>query len=181
MPTNHSQQAGHRLAARLLNGRRHSLHSDKRWKHICICALPLLFGCAAGPTNTSYPSWGEVGYVGLTEYVDRKAGPSALNCGFFETFDRRTPRPYEVPGFACVQYAIENQNPFKYGTVRIPIDSYAYEVLVRDDSGTYWEIVYDVMIDGDAPQQWVRRCESVELFPKFSAYEGKECESVVDW
>ena len=150
-------------------------------KHSFFGIVLILFGCASEPPKTSYPEWGEVGYNGFTDYVDRKAGPSAINCGFFETFDRRAPRPYKVPGFDCVQYAIKNQLPFKFGTVRIPIDSYAYEVLVRDESGNFWEIVYDVMLDGDAPQQWVRRCKSVDLAPRYSAYEGKDCEKVVDW
>ena len=146
---------------------------------LSICLLAL--GCAAEPPKLDYPPWGEVGYQGFAEYVDRKAGRDALNCGFFETFDRRRQRTYKVPGFACVDHAIRNGLPFKYGTVRLPIDSYAFEVLVRDSSGAYWDITYDVMIDGDAPQQWVKQCKFVELDHRFSTYEVGSCKSVVDW
>ena len=141
----------------------------------------LILGCAAEPPRLDYPPWDEVGYVGFRDYVDRKAGPAALNCGFFETMNRRRQRSYEVPGFSCVGHAVRNGIPFKYGTVRIPEDSYAFEVLVRDANGHYWDITYDVMLDGDAPQQWVKRCEVVKLDRRFSTYEVNGCESVVDW
>ncbi len=145
-----------------------------------LAASIVATSCTSGPPILEYPPWGDVGYNGFSEYVDQKAGPNALNCGFFETFDRRRQRSYKVPGFDCVRHAVENNLSFKYGTVRLPIDSYAYQVLVRDESGVFWDITYDVMIDGDAPQQWVRRCEIVELIAQYSSYQVEDCESVHD-
>lgn len=64
---------------------------------------------------------------------------------------------------------------FRYGSVRIPMDSYATEVLVRSADGSLWLLVHDVMIDGEAPQFWVQRCGKLRFKADYSGYLIEGC------
>ena len=77
----------------------------------------------------------------------------------------------------CARDAFATGHAFRYGSVRIPVDSYATEVLVRSKDGALWLLVHDVMIDGEAPQFWVQRCERLRFKPDHSGFEIGGCEA----
>jgi hypothetical protein len=122
-----------------------------------------LAGCAAPPPRVENHPWKPMAYVGFAESIDRLAGPGAVDCGMYNLLGHEVTRKAKRIAFDCVQAALGSRTPFKYGTLRIPIDSFATEVLVRSAEGTLWLIGHDQMIDddtGETQQQWNQECHS---------------------
>lgn len=142
---------------------------------LLIPAFILLSSCAAAPNEFEFPSWGDTGYDGFVESIDIVAGSAAVNCGFFDLVNLEGDASNRDDGLDCALRSYRSGLPFKYGTVRLPEDSYAWEILVRSPEGENWLIVYDIMIDGTEPQIWFKKCEAVMFRKRLSSYEGKNC------
>ncbi|MEM7430355.1 MAG: hypothetical protein AAF351_00320 [Pseudomonadota bacterium] len=140
-----------------------------------IPLFALLFGCVSALGIDDYLDWQHYGYDGFARSIDEVAGTDARNCGVYNLMSRDSRAAAESAGIQCARAAYEQGVAFKFGTVRLPIDSYAHEVLVRSSTGENWLIVYDIMIDGAAPQIWFQKCESVTFEGRNVTYEGNHC------
>ena len=142
---------------------------------LAVVSSVLLGSCAtATPQATGHP-WSPTGYEGFVESIDALVGPEAIDCGFFNLVGRKPASTVRRKARACVEQAVAAGHTFKYGTARLPIDSFATEVIARTADGTLWMIAYDVMIDGDAPQQWNRICQSVAVDPRTMIIDAQGC------
>jgi hypothetical protein len=144
-----------------------------------VLASTLLGGCAA-PIRYAAGEWAPIGYVGFSEAVDSVAGDGAIDCGFVNLL-QDLGAAAQREAFRCVQRAVKRGDAFKYGTLDIPIDSFAYEVLARPKSGQFWLRTYDVMLPPDDAEraQWTKRCQSIRLKPRRMTYEGVNCTEVL--
>ena len=122
----------------------------------------LLCACATGAQSAG-DAWASQGYSGFAGSVDSLVGPDAVDCGFFDLMKDLPSRKIRRQAEQCVNNAVRDGRNFKFGTLRLPMDSYATEVIARTADGKLWSIVFDVMIDGDAPQQWNRICQEVGI------------------
>src|SRR5262245_57997208 len=126
----------------------------------------MLTGCAAAPIldRPNHGAWQPMGYAGFSESIDALVGSTAIDCGFLNMLDTKTTDAMKRRASDCVQAAMSGGQPFKFGTVRVPIDSYAYEVLARSSTGELWQITYDQMLlEEDGAQQWNKVCKSATL------------------
>ena len=99
-----------------------------------------------------------------------------IDCGFVSLVADQ-PREELRTGMRCARQAFGTSAAFRFGSVRIPMDSYATEVLVRRADGSLWLLVHDVMIDGDAPQFWTQRCGHVRFKPDNSGFVIDGCKT----
>jgi hypothetical protein len=137
-----------------------------------------LAGCAASAPHLESHPWKPTAYQGFSESIDRLVGPDAIDCGMYDLLDRKVGGDTRRNGYRCVQIALQKRVPFKYGTHRLPIDSYATEVLARTPDGTLWFIAHDRMIDdetGETQQQWNQVCHSAEVNRKMVIIPGDGC------
>jgi hypothetical protein len=147
----------------------------------CSAAILLLVaGCAANESQYGAGPWAPIAYEGFAEDVNAIAGEDAIDCGFHNLLEQG---PWKAEAarkstLRCVQTAIERGEPFKYGTLRIPIDSLAFEVLARPRGGDYWLRTYDVMVDHTGTAQWTKQCKSVRLDMRHGWYEGLDCKEL---
>jgi hypothetical protein len=139
-------------------------------------AAPLLamalVACASAPPSPQ--SWEGCGCSWLEQQARELAGPGMIDCGFVNVIAGRS-RAELRAGMRCARRAFGRSAAFRFGSVRIPIDSYATEVLVRRADGSLWLLVHDVMIDGEAPQFWVQRCEKVRFKADYSGFMAEGC------
>lgn len=124
--------------------------------------------------------WPQYAYPGFSEKIDRIAGSGAIDCGFYDRVSRDSDSlKKERSGLSdCVVKSIEKGRTFKFGSVRIPTDSYAYEVLVLSPDNEFWTITFDLMLDGSNAIHWVKRCEWVNVDIKSLSYKGDVCREV---
>jgi hypothetical protein len=143
----------------------------------CVVISLALSACAAqSDSPVVVDDWREAGYEGFGASVAALAGPGAVDCGFINLLaETGATRARRARAVACVREAKRRGVPSKFGTVRIPIDSYVHEVYVRTAAGENWKIVFDVMIDGDAPQQWNQTCGSISVDPETLYLRDKDC------
>lgn len=155
----------------------------------CLWTICGCLATAAAADGALYPkgSWANVAYRGFAESIDALTGQGAHDCGFIEVIGesedfstRRKAKKTRAAANACVQQALRGGEPFKFGAVHLPIDSYTYEVLARATDGKLWLIVYDVMIDGTAGQQWNKVCESVSIDDETLFMKGIGCADMPD-
>jgi hypothetical protein len=121
-------------------------------------------------------SWESCHCDWLAQQASELAGPDMIDCGFVNLVGVR-PRAEIRGGISCAREAFRNSAPFRYGSVRIPLDSYATEVLVRHADGSLWLLVHDVMLDGAAPQYWVHRCEKLRFKPGNTGFVIESCKT----
>ncbi len=148
------------------------------WSNLSLTIL-LLAGCSSVEVY-EHAAWPQYAYPGFSEKIDRIAGARAIDCGFYDLKgrDSKAHRGMEKGFSDCVKKLIEEGKPFKVGSVRIPVDSYAYEILVYSAEKEYWIIVFDLMLDGSDAAHWVKRCESVKIKSQDLDYEGVGCRDV---
>jgi hypothetical protein len=137
--------------------------------------VPLLFSMSAGAGP-----WAPLGYDGFSESIDLLVGSSAVDCGFVNLLE--TPNAAtRHRAYDCVRTALKNGQPFKFGTLRIPIDSYAYEVLARTPTGELWQITYDrMLVAEEGQQQWNRICKSARVDRRTLVMMAENCVSKPD-
>jgi hypothetical protein len=119
--------------------------------------------------------WGCMGNLRLATTIDQLTGPGAIDCGFHEI---GRPLKYSAKRKAndCLRKALRGHKPFKFGTVRVPLDSIVTEVLVRSADGKLWMIVVDEMFD-EQPTQWNAICREVRVDTDTLYLDGNEsCE-----
>jgi hypothetical protein len=138
-----------------------------------LLALPLI--CAAEEKPQASSGWKQVAYPGFVESIDALAGTSAVDCGWLNLMKTRPRGKTESAANACVQEALKSTTSFKFGVLRILADSQAYEVAVRTADGKLWLISYEVMLDGDAPQQSNQVCRGITLDEHTFIIDGLEC------
>jgi hypothetical protein len=134
-----------------------------------------LVACASTPTFPA-PSWDGCHCTQLDEISRKLAGPAMTDCGFFDLTEDSSHQRLHA-GMRCARRAFGGTGAFRYGSVRIPIDSYATEVLVRALDGSLWLLTRDVMLDGDAPQLWVQRCDRLRFKPRNAGFVIEGCKS----
>lgn len=149
--------------------------------HIAIFIV-LLTACSTTAVKEPETSpWVAFGYRGMAGEVNRLAGKESLNCGIHNHLDVNDPVNSHMTiadSRACIKSAIGTQTPFRYGSVRIPLDSYLFDALVLTASGEYWSIKYDSMLDGSDAQRFIERCDDVKIDYKSLQYEGIGCEII---
>lgn len=130
--------------------------------------------------------WEAFGYKGMAEEVNLLAGDESLNCGIHNRLNTSDPvnsHMTQADSKQCIKNAISTQTPFRYGSVRIPIDSYLFDALVLSKPGQYWIVKYDAMLDGASAQRFIERCGSIRVNYDTLQYQGISCQKVdeVEW
>lgn len=144
-------------------------------KYLFLSIAVTICGCASNTIeNIDFKEWYPIGYEGFLESINLSSGSNVENCGFHDLMTEEGKKSVEY-GYKCARQNANAGKPFKFGTVRLPIDSFAFEILIGTADSEYWLVVYDVMIDGDAPQQWAKKCNSIKFSRKNQDYEGKRC------
>ncbi len=150
--------------------------------------LIIITGCSTHSSlNTASIEWKPMGYSGFIESINNLLGENSVNCGFYDITrnigePRSTNRRLADKGLNCAIKADRSGKSYKYGTKRLPVDSYAYEILLKTSDSEYWLIVLDVMLGSDDDTQlWIEKCSNVIFQEK--SYKGIDCEhiSVKEW
>ncbi len=134
----------------------------------CLCS------CTFAIKTIDPESWKP---TGVAKQVRKYAGDAAIDCGFHDLLTEKGRRTLRA-GFTCMRKAKRRQQAFIYGTYYIPIDSYAFEILMSDASGEYWHVVYDRMLGESDSQLWVRRCKTLEIYKLDLDYRVKDCKKM---
>ncbi len=142
---------------------------------VLLASFMFICGCAASLNGVSRHDWQEFGYDGFSASIDRLLGPNSVDCGYVNLIGHKPASQVRKQALECMQRAGAGGVSFKFATLRLPIDSYAHEVFVRARDGTHWVIVYDIMIDGEAPQQWNQVCKTVTVDPRTLIINGNGC------
>jgi len=142
---------------------------------LALVSSMLLCSCATATPPPGAHAWNPTGYEGFVESIDALVGPTVVDCGFFDLLERKPASKVRRKAHACVEQAITAGQTFKYGTLRLPIDSFATEVIARTADGKLWMIAYDIMIDGEAPQQWNQICQKVVVDPRTMIINAQGC------
>src|SRR5262249_23327730 len=125
--------------------------------------LPFLSAIGAAAPATAQP-WKPVGYQGFAESIDALVGPGAIDCGFLDLLHEKQGAIAKREAYQCVRSALQGRRPFKFGTLRIPADSYGYEILARTPQGELWRVTFDRMLtDDESGQQWNQVCKSASI------------------
>ena len=93
-----------------------------------------------------------------------------VDCGFVNLIEEPNRKKLRA-GMNCARNAFESGKSFRYGSVRIPIDSYAHEVLIRSADGTLWFLVHDRMLGDDDAQYWEQKCRKLTFKPRNAGFE----------
>ena len=126
------------------------------------------------------PDWSQVGNTTFRAVIDKLIGADPVDCGLFSLTVLENPkRADRRRALDCIAKAKKRGVPFKYGTRRIPIDSFADEVYVGTAAGETWRLTFDVMVVDFTYQMWIQRCESVSVDRKTLIMSGEKCEERV--
>ncbi len=122
-------------------------------------------------------AWPQYAYPGFSEKINALSSDDALDCGFYNFINGKgdTEKKLKKAFSSCVKPAVQSGAPFKVGSVQVPVDSTAYEVLLYTPDKQFWLITYDVMLDGSDAAHWIKRCESVTIDAKSLDYTGQAC------
>lgn len=152
-------------------------------KIIFTCLVVALTACSLHKSESQKLAWPQIGFAGLNEKIDQLAGDEAKNCGFYDLTNTKQQDQYQDAVAVCVKNAVSRQQPFKLASVRIPVDSYAYEILVFTKEQEYWLITYDVMLDQSDANLWARVCKKISIDSANFGYEGNGCvdENIAEW
>ena len=141
--------------------------------HLITALIIFIAGCSNFGI-WRFDAWGPIGYEGFIEKINISSGEDATNCGFHNLLTKPGKRSSKK-GIQCVKNALEKEISFKHGTVRVPEDSFAYEILIGKPDGSVNEVVVDIMFDESETQQWVKHCSSASIDPDFEYYTLSEC------
>lgn len=145
----------------------------------CILLSVFLLSCCSANEEKppSMPSgWDDIhGLFGLGERIDAVASSETKDCGFFDLIRSDATDPQLIRKWDCVSNLSLNTTPFKFGSLRLPIDSYVYEVVVRDNVGQYHMFTLDLSADVTSAQLWVERCSRVEFNDEILGYSRENC------
>ena len=146
---------------------------------IPILIIPLLVSCTNSLIVFEGGGWGK---TGVFELAFKKAGEDAIDCGFHNLLTKEGRKTRKI-GFECIMRAEAQDKAFIYGTYRLPLDSYAMEILIRTSSREYWTVVYDRMLGENESQLWLNLCDSIKFHKRKYYYEEKNCNErkVEEW
>lgn len=155
---------------------------ELRMKYFILSVIIIVVFSCAQSTYIAVEPWPQISYTGFKESIDKLAGEGAIDCGFHDLMSREGKRSYKL-GVKCVKEAVMRGHSFKFGTVRLPIDSIAHEILVLSPKSEYWLVVNDRMFDDDSPQQWTQKCKEIKFNSYVLFYGGVGCTEVKngDW
>lgn len=150
-------------------------------KIILSFLIVALVACNLHKSEGQIHAWPKIAFAGFNEKIDQLAGGGTENCGFYDLTKAKQQDQYHAALTVCVKSAVSRQQPFKLASVRIPVDSYAYEILVFTKEYEYWLITYDVMLDQSDANLWARVCKKVSI--DSTGYEGNDCvdENITEW
>lgn len=126
-------------------------------------------------------AWQAFGYKGMAGKINRLAGVASFNCGirnYLEPNDPVNTHMSPADSRACIKQSILSKTPFRYGSIRIPIDSFLFDALVLSSTGEFWAVRYDTMLDGTGNSHFIERCKSVKVDYSKLTYEGVDCQPV---
>lgn len=145
-----------------------------------ICSAVVLAACTPQVVKQWDTSpWKAFGYKGMAAKINRLAGIDSLNCGIHNKLESNDPansHMTQTDSRDCVKQSILTKTPFRYGSIRIPTDSYLFDVLVLSSTGEYWTVRYDAMLDGSGSAHFIERCNSVKINYSDLTYEGVDCQ-----
>lgn len=149
---------------------------------ILLLTATMFTACTSQPEKEIDTSpWEAFGYKGMAGKINRLAGSNSLNCGIRNHLTANDPVNKQMTpadSRTCVKTAIQSKTPLRYGSIRIPTDSYLFEALVLTDTGEYWLINYDSMVDGSGTLHDIEKCKSIEFNYATMTYNGINCEPV---
>ena len=147
---------------------------------LLIIINSVLLGCSRNHKAVVFGEWKPVAYEGFVEKIFKIADADTINCGFHKLLEGGNVDTYKA-GLNCKKKANKNNQSFVFGILRIPIDSYAYEVEIQLSSGQYWSVTYDQMLNAADGVIWVKVCDSMDITG--SNYNTKNCSKLTfdDW
>ena len=124
-------------------------------------------GCVAAPPEQNWPRTFE-------GEIARIAGDGVVDCGFLRLTAKGSSASERRASRECMETARRENRPFKYGTVRVPMDSTAWEVFVHTGQGDYL-LVQDEMVLQDFVRRWSQRCEIMMVHERTGIIVAEEC------
>lgn len=142
-----------------------------------LAVFTILAVAPAAAVEGMPPDWSQVGNSAFRAAITKLVGSDMVDCGLFSLDGLENPKRSERRrALNCIADARKRGVPFKYGTRRIPIDSFADEVYVGSAAGETWMLIFDVMVVDYTYQMWIQRCESVSIDRKTLIMHGEKCE-----
>lgn len=126
-------------------------------------------------------AWQAFGYKGMAAKINRLAGSNSFNCGIYNKLEPNDPVNKQMSvadSRACIKQSLNSKIPFRYGSIRIPTDSYLFDALILSSTGEFWTVRYDTMLDGSGSAHFIERCNSVKVDYSDLTYEGVDCKPV---
>ncbi|MET0355689.1 MAG: hypothetical protein ABW044_02870 [Cellvibrio sp.] len=153
-----------------------------RFVFFMVSAVLITSACTSAPVKPSNTSnWVDFGYEGMAAKINRLAGVGSINCGIrnhIEPDDSVNKLLTPNESKACVKAAMKANTPFRYGSIKIPTDSYLFDALVLSSNGEFWTIKYDYMLDGSGNHHVIQRCKSASVEYAEMIYRGTDCQNV---
>jgi len=152
-----------------------------------IALVLLLASCTSNLVTVNDASaWSSFAYEGFGNKISRLAGNEAIDCGVINQINTNDPTNKNnslKKARSCIEKSGSNGLPFKFGTVRIPIDSYLFEAITFTPAKEYWIVHYDYMVDGSSNMHVIKRCKGLDLKRSDSTFTGINCieVSTTDW
>ncbi len=152
-----------------------------------LLSLAMLSACALHATKAPNTTlWDDFGYEGMAEKINRLAGKDSNNCGIRNYLEESDPVNKQITpseSRACIKKSMKAKQPFRYGSIKIPSDSYLFEAVLLSETGEYWIIKYDYMIDGSSNHHFIDRCKTIDVDYQALSFKGEECQEVTasDW
>ena len=147
-----------------------------------LLTIFLLSACSSQSTKRFHTSaWEDFGYEGMAGKINRLAGTTSANCGIRNHLASNDPVNKQMSvaqSRSCIKTAIKQQTPFRYGSIRIPIDSFLFSALVLSQTGEFWLIDFDSMIDGSGSLHNIKKCSSVQIDYLYITFNGTDCQPV---
>jgi len=140
-----------------------------------LLSLVWFAGCAStAPPVWPGPGWQIGGNAEFREAVQTLAGSEAVDCGLHE-MSRPLDPVMQRRAHACVSAALRGEGAFKFGTARVPADSFVTEVLVRAGDGKLWFLVYDWIPIENYAAQFNSICSNASVDRKTLYVDAGQC------
>jgi len=140
-----------------------------------VLSLAWLTGCASTtPPIWPGPGWQMGGNAEFRAAVARLAEGATIDCGMHE-MGRPLDPAVRRRVHDCVSRALRGNEAFKFGTARMPLDSFVTEVLVRSSDGKLWFLVYDWIPIEEYVTQWNATCSTASVDRKTLYVDAAQC------
>jgi hypothetical protein len=139
-------------------------------------AITLATACTAVGSVTPAQTWSDCQCEWLKLQAQQIASPGMVDCGFVNLLEDSSRRSLRA-GMSCARQAFESNLPFRYGSLRIPHDSYATEILLRTADGTLWLLTTDQMLGEQEYQYWKQKCTQLVFKPRNAGFVISGCDT----